>query len=58
MERYQERLKEKREVRQRYREQAESLKRLGDELGLFLIEIATDDDMLTVLKTGLGMQQR
>ena len=46
------------QYRQRYRDQAERLKRLGDELGLFLIEIATDADMLTALKAGLGMRQR
>ena len=46
------------QYRQRYRDQAERLKRLCDELGLFLIEVATDADMMTVLKTGLGMRQR
>lgn len=43
---------------QRYRDQAELLRRLGDELGLFLIEIGTDADMMTELKAGLGMRQR
>ena len=42
----------------RYQLHQEYLKRLSDELGLFLIDIATDDDMTAVLKDGLGLRQR
>ena len=49
-------------LRERYHERFETrqhaLERICQELGLFLIDIATDDDMLTALKTGLGLQQR
>lgn len=44
--------------RERYDEHLQALERLCRELGLFLIDIATDDDMLTELKTGLGLQSR
>ena len=44
--------------RQRYQDRVEQLKRLSNELGLFLIEIGTDGDMLTELKSGLGMDLR
>ncbi len=43
---------------QRYRAQMQTLERLCRELGLYLIDIATDEDMLTALKTGLGLQLR
>ena len=50
------------ELRERYRERydqhQQALERLCNELGLYLIDIATDDDMLTELKTGLGLQGR
>jgi len=49
-------------LRARYHERFETrqhaLERICQELGLFLIDIATDDDMLAALKSGLGMQQR
>ena len=41
----------------RYQRHQEYMKRLSDELGLFLIDIATDDDMTAALKNGLGLQQ-
>ena len=44
--------------RERYDEHQQALERLCQELGLFLIDIATTDDMLTGLKTGLGLQSR
>ncbi|MDH3386828.1 MAG: DUF58 domain-containing protein [Gammaproteobacteria bacterium] len=44
--------------RERYDEHQHRLERLCQELGLFLIDIATDEDMLTALKTGLGLQSR
>ena len=51
-----------RDLRNRYRERyaahMESLERLCRELGLYLIDIATDEDMLLALKTGLGLQPR
>ena len=43
------------QYRQRYEAQVDALKRLSNELGLFLIEIATDSDMLAELKSGLGL---
>jgi len=46
------------QYRKRYDEQQQGLERLCRELGLFLIDIATDDDMLAALKTGLGLQSR
>ena len=42
----------------RYQAHLDILKRLSDELGLFLIDIATDDDMIGALKNGLGLQRR
>jgi len=49
-------------LRERYRERydahQQALQRLCRELGLYLIDIATDDDMLTALKAGLGLQSR
>ncbi|MCP4979898.1 MAG: DUF58 domain-containing protein [Gammaproteobacteria bacterium] len=42
----------------RYDQQQQALEHLCKELGLYLIDIATDDDMLATLKTGLGMQGR
>ncbi len=42
----------------RYEQQLQALQHLCNELGLFLIDIATDDDMLTELKSGLGLQNR
>ena len=47
----------RRQYRQRYADHVDALKRLGDELGLFLIDIATDDDMLAELKSGLGLKR-
>ncbi len=51
-----------RDAREQYRARhmahVERLRRLGNELGLYLIDIATDDDYLLELKTGLGLQQR
>jgi uncharacterized protein (DUF58 family) len=44
--------------RQRYQADYDRLKRLSSELGLFLIDIATDADMLAELKAGLGMDIR
>lgn len=43
---------------QRYSAQLQELERMCRELGLYLIDIATDDDMLSELKTGLGLQSR
>ncbi len=44
--------------RERYDQHQQALERLCNELGLYLLDIATDDDMLTELKTGLGLQGR
>jgi len=44
--------------RQRYQSRQQALEQMCQELGLFLIDIATDDDMLATLKSGLGMQSR
>jgi len=44
--------------RERYDQHQQALERLCNELGLYLIDIATDDDMLTELRTGLGLQGR
>lgn len=44
--------------RERYDQHQQALERLCNELGLYLIDIATDDDMLSELKTGLGLQGR
>ena len=43
---------------ERYDHHLQALQRLCNELGLFLIDIATDDDMLIGLKSGLGLQSR
>lgn len=43
---------------ERYDQQQQALQRLCNELGLFMIDIATDDDMLVELKSGLGLQSR
>jgi uncharacterized protein (DUF58 family) len=43
---------------ERYDQQLQALQQLCNELGLFLIDIATNADMLTELKTGLGLQSR
>jgi hypothetical protein len=43
---------------ERYDQHLQALQRLCIELGLFLIDIATDSDMLTELKSGLGLQSR
>ena len=43
---------------ERYEQHLQALQRLCNELGLFLIDIATNADMLTELKTGLGLQSR
>ena len=48
----------RRQYRRRCAEQQQQLERLCRELGLYLIDIATDDDMLAELKTGLGLQAR
>ena len=42
----------------RYDRHLQSLQDMCNELGLFLIDIATNADLLTELKTGLGLQQR
>ena len=42
----------------RFETRQHALEQICRELGLFLIDIATDDDMLAALKTGLGLQQR
>ena len=44
--------------RERYDQHQHDIERLCQELGLYLIDIATDDDMLLELKTGLGLQSR
>jgi len=41
---------------ERYEQRQQTLERLCQELGLFLIDIATGDDMLAGLKSGLGLQ--
>ncbi|MCP4386927.1 MAG: DUF58 domain-containing protein [Gammaproteobacteria bacterium] len=46
------------QYRERYDEHQRALERLCRELGLYLIDIATDDDMLAELKSGLGLQSR
>jgi len=46
------------QYRERYDRQLRQLQRLCRELGLYLIDIATADDMLTALKNGLGLQHR
>ena len=46
----------RRQYRQRWDEQQQQLERLCRELGLYLIDISTADDMLAELKTGLGLQ--
>jgi uncharacterized protein (DUF58 family) len=46
------------QYRERYQQQQEQLERLCNELGLYLVDIATDDDMLNALKIGLGLQGR
>jgi len=43
---------------ERFQSRQDALERTCQELGLFLIDIATDDDMLAALKTGLGLRQR
>ena len=43
---------------ERYDDHLQTLQRLCRELGLYLIDIATDDDMLGELKAGLGLQSR
>ena len=43
---------------ERYDQHLQALQRLCNELGLHLIDIATNADMLTELKTGLGLQSR
>ena len=49
-------------VRERYHSRFQSrldrLRRLRDELGLFLIEVSTDEDPVSALKSGLGMGRR
>ena len=44
--------------RQRYDAGQQRLERMCQELGLFLIDIATDDDMLVELRAGLGLGGR
>jgi uncharacterized protein (DUF58 family) len=46
------------QYRERYDRHQQALERLCNELGLYLIDIATDDDMLSALKIGLGLQGR
>jgi len=43
---------------ERYDQHLQALQRLCNELGLFMIDIATDDDMLSGLKSGLGLPGR
>ncbi len=43
---------------ERYATQMQSLERLCQELGLYLIDLSTADDMLLALKAGLGLQPR
>ncbi len=51
-----------RDLRHRYRlrhdAQTRRLELLCEELGLYLIDLATDDDLLAALKSGLGLQPR
>ena len=46
------------QYRQRYERQQQAFSRLCRELGLYQIDIATDDDMLVELKAGLGLHHR
>ena len=46
------------QYRERYDRHQQALESLCRELGLYLIDIATDDDWLPELKTGLGLQGR
>ncbi|MDH3761152.1 MAG: DUF58 domain-containing protein [Gammaproteobacteria bacterium] len=46
------------QYRERYDRHQQALERLCRELGLYLIDIATDDDWLPELKTGFGLQGR
>ena len=46
------------QYRDRYDQQQLAFTRLCSELGLYQIDIATDADMLTELKAGLGLRQR
>jgi len=46
------------QYRERYDAQQQALQRLCNELGLYQIDIATDGDMLSDLKVGLGFQGR
>lgn len=48
----------RRRYQQRYERQQAAFSRLCTELGLFQIDIATDDDPLLELKAGLGMRNR
>ncbi len=48
----------RRRYRQRYAHRFARLERLCSELGLFLLDISTADDMLVELKHGLGLQGR
>jgi uncharacterized protein (DUF58 family) len=43
---------------ERYDQHLQALQRLCNELGLFMIDIATNDDMLSGLKSGLGLPGR
>ncbi|MEM7563367.1 MAG: hypothetical protein AAF353_10000, partial [Pseudomonadota bacterium] len=48
----------RRNYQKRYLQHQAYLQRLSDELGVFLIDIATDDDMTAGLKDGLGLTRR
>ena len=48
----------RRNYQKRYLKHQDYLQRLSDELGVFLINIATDDDMTARLKEGLGLSGR
>ena len=48
----------RRRYRDRYDDRQQQLERLCQELGLYLIDVGTDEDMLLALKAGLGMQAR
>jgi uncharacterized protein (DUF58 family) len=43
---------------QRYAEQQQEFQQLCNELGLYRLHIATDDDMITELRAGLGLRKR
>ncbi len=46
------------QYKERFNQRLQNLKRVCNELGLYQIDIATDADMLSELKIGLGLQSR